>query len=420
MSGDYGTGSVQKRGDKWRVRLSVNGERRHFTIEADSETAAADWARAKRKELERDARLAEMGDTERQAAILEAAAELGLPADALAELAKREERAEPVSMSELLTEFEEKHLPTVSPGARRSYGHSLKPIRTYFVDKEGDPRVDLIGPGHVRRYIDWRRVNRMTKGDATVSARTVAKDRTVLHLILEKAEEWEYRQGTNPAKKVRPPKSDGFEPVIITDDQYEALLTECNREDRPMLWLYTLFLGETGARAYSEALHLRWEDVDFDKNRVKIVSGRDGHRTKSGKSRFVPMTRRLREAMRDHFARFRLVTYHGERSAWVFHHTRDRRHYTAGERVKDFRGAFDSAAKRAKLTDDFRRHDLRHRRVTTWLAKGKSAALVREAMGHSDLRTTMGYTHLTGDHLQALVDDDEPAGGDELKERTGS
>lgn len=69
------------------------------------------------------------------------------------------------------------------------------------MDHEGDPRVDFIGPGHVRRYMDWPRVNRMTKSDEAVSARTVAKDRTVLHLIPEKAEEWEYRHGTNTGQE---------------------------------------------------------------------------------------------------------------------------------------------------------------------------------------------------------------------------
>ena len=39
-------------------------------------------------------------------------------------------------------------------------------------------------------------------------------------------------------------------------------------------------------------------------------------------------------------------------------------------------------------------HDLRHRRVTTWLAAGGDAVKVKEAMGQADLRTTMGYTHL--------------------------
>jgi site-specific recombinase XerD len=52
---------------------------------------------------------------------------------------------------------------------------------------------------------------------------------------------------------------------------------------------------------------------------------------------------------------------------------------------------------------------MRHRRVTTWLAEGKSAALVREAMGHADLRTTLGYSHLAKEHLRALVDENRPA-----------
>lgn len=63
--------------------------------------------------------------------------------------------------------------------------------------------------------------------------------------------------------------------------------------------------------------------------------------------------------------------------------------------------------KRAKLPADLRQHDLRHRRVTTWLAEGKSPALVQKAMGHADLATTMGYTHLVDDDLLALVDHDD-------------
>jgi len=50
-------------------------------------------------------------------------------------------------------------------------------------------------------------------------------------------------------------------------------------------------------------------------------------------------------------------------------------------------------------------HDLRHRRVTTWLAAGGDAVKVKEAMGHADLRTTMGYTHLVRDNLRGLVDE---------------
>lgn len=37
---------------------------------------------------------------------------------------------------------------------------------------------------------------------------------------------------------------------------------------------------------------------------------------------------------------------------------------------------------------------------------------VKQAVGHSDLRTAMQYTHLAREHLRALIDDrDEPSGG---------
>ena len=174
-----------------------------------------------------------------------------------------------------------------------------------------------------------------------------------------------------------------------------------------MLHLYALVLGEAGTRAYSEALHLQWEDVDLEEGFLWLSSGRDGHRLKSGKGRLTPMTPRLRQAMREHFAEYRFQVYDGQRSPWVFHHSQSRVPiYHAGDRLEALRNSFDKAVKRAGLPKGFRRHDLRHRRVTTWLAAGKSAVKVKGAMGHSDLKTTMGYSHLNKEDLRSLVDDE--------------
>ena len=60
---------------------------------------------------------------------------------------------------------------------------------------------------------------------------------------------------------------------------------------------------------------------------------------------------------------------------------------------------------RADLPAEFVRHDLRHRRVTTWLAKGKDLVKVQRAMGHSNVKITMGYLHLVPNDLRDLVDD---------------
>jgi site-specific recombinase XerD len=86
-------------------------------------------------------------------------------------------------------------------------------------------------------------------------------------------------------------------------------------------------------------------------------------------------------------------------------------------RIGVLRRVFQNAVERAKLPADLHQHDLRHRRVTTWLAGGADVAKVREAMGHADLRTTMGYTHLVRENLWSLVELvgrswEDPAGKD--------
>ena len=68
------------------------------------------------------------------------------------------------------------------------------------------------------------------------------------------------------------------------------------------------------------------------------------------------------------------------------------------------------------MPQGFRQHDLRHRRITTWLAEEKHPVHVKEAVGHADLQTTMIYTHLAKEHLRSLVD--EP--NDEQASRLGT
>jgi integrase len=301
-------------------------------------------------------------------------------------------------MSALIAKFEQDELPVLAIGASEAYGDSLKPIRRYFVEQIGDPCVDSVQTRHIKDFLSWRRVHRL-RGSTPLSNRTLQKDRAVLHRMFGLADRLEWRDG-NPVGRTDSPKADPRDPIILGEAQYDALLAAC--AGRPMLALYVLTLGEAGVRCESEALRLAWEDVQLDEGFVWIAQ-RDGHRTKSGKGRYVPMTPRLSVAMREHFARYRFAQYDGQRTPWVFHHGLTRRHHAAGDRIKSLHSGFHAAAQRAKLPAEFHQHDLRHRRVTTWLAEGKSAALVKEAMGHSDLRVTMGYSHLSKEHLRALV-----------------
>ena len=303
---------------------------------------------------------------------------------------------EAVRVSALLATFEEHELPGLAPGTQRSYRDSLKPIRAYFVGQLGDPLVTAVHAKHVAGSLTWRRAHRIAGAEgSSVSSRTVQKDRTVLHRIFGLAERLEVRDG-NPVARTTPPKADARDPVLLTDAEYGRLLAQC--AGRPMFALYVLTLGETGARCESEALWLRWEDVDLEQGFLWIASGA-AHRTKSGKGRWVPMTPKLVAAYRAHFAAYRFAG-----SPWVFHHLTTGRRHVAGERIHSLRTAFAGAAARAKLPAGLHQHDLRHRRVTAWLAEGKNPVHVKEAVGHSDPRTTMAYTHLSREHLRSLVD----------------
>ncbi len=139
-------------------------------------------------------------------------------------------------------------------------------------------------------------------------------------------------------------------------------------------------------------------DVDLASGRITIKSGRDGHRTKSGKTRLVPMTPALAAGLREYFAAFRFTST----SPFIFAHTGAAR---SGERIATLRFAISKAKKAAKLPKAWRIHDLRHRRVTSWLDAGKSPVAVQAAMGHSTITTTMGYFTLLPSHLSQLIDE---------------
>lgn len=372
-------GSIRKRGkDSWEVRLTVGGERHTFTFRG-AFTHAASFANTKYDEIAREYERVRMG----------------LPGD--------------MPFEALIRRFRKEYMPGLAKGTKRSYNDALKPIEWFFAHERKDMTVRKMSKGHVSAFLAWRRGHRLNgKGTITegqVAERTIQKERTVLHTLMQYSVDQEIRD-INPVALTKAPKAPKRTPVLPDAAKYERLLAETKKSRQPMLYLYVLTLGEAGLRSESEALWLRWEDVHIEDGFLWIDSDPERHETKDREGRWVPMTPQLREAYRDHMAAYRMASYRGRRSPWVFHHTLTRRQHSAGERIISMRESFKGAAKRAGLPARFGQHDLRHLRVTTWLAEGKNPVHVKEAVGHSDLRTTMGYTHLAREHLRSLVDDD--------------
>lgn len=389
---------IRRRGAGWNVLVRVDGHRHEYgprsvpLLRHGSREEVEEWVWAEYRRLVREARTEASGD---------------------------------IRFSELVQRWRDEELSALNPGGAHAYEDSLKPIEEYFVERKEDPPIRNIRPADIKQFLAWRRTARRVRAPEVrqprrrphkpaapkpLSPHTVAKDRRGLHRLFEYACEIELLD-VNPVSRVKAPKADPRTPHILTPEEFDRLLNACDDE---FLRLWVLVLGESGARSMSEVLHLRWEDVDLAGGFINIVSGRNDHRTKGGKSRWTPMTPRLAAALRDHFARYRLITYAGNRTPWLFHHTITNRRRQAGERIRSLYKRFNDALKQAEIPR-VRPHDLRHRRITTWLAEGRDVTLVKEAVGHANLATTMKYTHLAREHLRRLADDPDVATSEKQK-----
>ena len=65
---------------------------------------------------------------------------------------------------------------------------------------------------------------------------------------------------------------------------------------------------------------------------------------------------------------------------------------TRGDKLKTVRTAFEAACRRAGLVG-LRFHDLRHTAATRMIESGANIVAISKILGHSDIKTTMRYTH---------------------------
>lgn len=127
----------------------------------------------------------------------------------------------------------------------------------------------------------------------------------------------------------------------------------------------------------SEAVSLPVKKIDSKQMCLRIIG-------KGNKERMVPLPAALLESMRELW-----LTHH--HPTWLFPNKRGSNHIPAATLCKAFRSACNAVG----LAADVKPHQMRHGFATRMLENGESLRIVQILLGHSSIRSTQIYTHLT-------------------------
>ena len=234
---------------------------------------------------------------------------------------------------------------------------------------------------------------------AALSARSVGHVHRVLHRALGHAATWGVIS-QNVASLVAPPPVPDEEIKILTEEQIGAILRHL--EGRTLRPIVSFLLG-TGARR-GEALAIRWGDVNFQKNVVRIERSLEqtkgsirvkSPKTKNGR-RSVTISPWLAAELRSHRAR-----QDGRRLALGMGRAPDDcpvfSQWNGGFRSPS-RLSQDFAAAMDALKIDCTLHGLRHTHVSQLIAAGLDVLTISRRIGHASPAITLNvYSHMFSD-----------------------
>jgi integrase len=228
------------------------------------------------------------------------------------------------------------------------------------------------------------------------SPKTINNHLNFLHGLFAFAEKRGWVSGNAVAGAERPRTDDTDPDIRFLDlEELEALL-QVVPDDVLGAVERSLYLtaAMTGLRQ-GELIALRWKDVDWKANLVRVrrnyTRGRFGTPKSKRSSRAVPMSGRVGTALEHHFKRSR---YTGADDL-VFCHPETGGPFDSSKMRKRFKEALKAAGIRS-----IRFHDLRHTFGTRMAAAGAPLRTIQEWMGHRDHKTTEIYADYAPDPVQ--------------------
>lgn len=302
--------------------------------------------------------------------------ELQTKADAEEVARKQEEKARNITFGEIFTE---RYYPQVQHNRRslRSIQREEDLFRLWIAPVLGARPIREVMPLHLERI-------KKNMAKAGRAARTIQYCLAVVRQVFNYALKNRLFVGQNPAGStggVTRPKVDNRRTRFLSRQEAADLLAELAKRSSNLhdMALFSLY---TGARA-GEVFNLKWADVDLLQGVAMLKD------TKSGKNRAVFLTEEVK-AMSAHRrpddAQSSTLVFPGRDGLKVMRIS------------KSFERAVDQLQFNEGVTDRRQRvtfHTLRHT-FASWLAMdGINPFHLKELLGHSDLKLTERYSHLS-------------------------
>ena len=272
--------------------------------------------------------------------------------------------------ADFLTEFQQ-DFSGWSPVTWRGLSGVLRGLDGEF----GKQLLSEITPRSIDRYLSRRR------REDGLSAATCNRYLAALKTLFKQARIWGYLEDL-PTDALTMQKEGSKVPDALTDEELIRLLQHCTEP------VYTIVVvaADTGMRK-SEIGRLCWGDIDFDAGIITI------RRTKNGRFRAIPMTKRLREQL------LAIMPAPPGPTATVFTHV------NVGRRL-------ETAAKDAGIPH-VHMHRLRHTFATRLRDRGVPLDRVMELLGHSSYQMVLRYAkarpHQLVDAISSLNEEGRPS-----------
>ncbi len=277
--------------------------------------------------------------------------------------------AAPKTVRQLVAHYVQTELPTKAYSTQRTIQTSLA---SWVLPNWGEYHLEAVKAVDVETWL-----RSLPLADATK-----AKIRNVMHVVFTHACRYEWSE-KNPISFVRQSGKREKLPDVLDLDELKKLLGELKNPARILVFL----MAATGLRV-SEALGLRWSDIDFTSRVIllsrAVVHQHVGNMKTECSQRPIPIDGALLDAVQN----WRLEAPYQKSTDWVFAspHRDGEKPYWPESQLK---GYVQPMARKLGITKSIGWHSFRRTFATLLNGGGEDVKTVQDLMRHANSRVTL-------------------------------